>query len=152
MNTKTLQCHCKKIEDMNKAEIKAEIKRIEGKINTLQDEMVRLEEVQDALVVVLENWEDSERPEDGAGFRRKRGKVIEKTFEIVSQSASRMSAQEVLEALRKKGFRSSGNQKNFPVTVSKSLRRLVQLGKIAEERTESGRVFYLAKMAEKQKI
>jgi hypothetical protein len=137
---------------MNKAEIKAEIKRIEGKIEALQDETMRLEELQDALDAVLVNWQDAERPEDGAGFKRKRGKVIEKTLEIVSQATARMSTQDVLEALRKKGVRSTGNQKNFPVTVSKSLRRLAQLGKIAEERTESGRVFYLAKSSEKQKI
>lgn|ERR1035438_3298248 len=152
MNKPTIQCSCKRIEDMNKAEIKAEIKRIEGKIEALQDETMRLEELQDALDAVLVNWQDAERPEDGAGFKRKRGKVIEKTLEIVSQATARMSTQDVLEALRKKGVRSTGNQKNFPVTVSKSLRRLAQLGKIAEERTESGRVFYLAKSSEKQKI
>lgn len=145
MNKPIIKCSCKKIEDMNKTEIAAEIKRLEDKRVLLEQEMFRIDDLQQALETVLENWRDVDSTDGVVRLKPKRGRILEKVLDVVSQSTGRMSTQGVLEALRQKGVRSTGNQKNFQVTVSKSLRRLTQLGKITEDRSEPNRVFYLAK-------
>jgi hypothetical protein len=135
---------------MNKAEIQSEITRLEDRRAALEREMFRVDELQQALETVLENWQDGEDGGDEGSFRPKRGRILKKTFAVVSESSGKMSTLDVLLALRKKGVRSTGNQKNFAVTVSKSLRRLVELGRIAEDRSSPNRVFYMAKPEEKQ--
>lgn len=142
MNELNLICECKKIEDMNKAEIEAELKRVAQKINDHQNEMMRLEDVQTSLETLLESWRD---PEESIAPRKpKRGQVIEKALSIVARSEAPMTAGDVEINLSRLGVKPKGDEKNFTITVSQSLRRLFKAGKIAMEKGENGRVTYKA--------
>jgi hypothetical protein len=69
-----------------------------------------------------------------AVVQRKRGDITKAIIDIVFKSSSQITPKEVVQALLAKGIRPQGNERNFPVTIAKALKRLSSK-EIQEHRT-----------------